>query len=183
MPDETAHDEVRQLRALFLSDVHLGMRPTRISQLIDFLRHHDAETIYLVGDIVDGWRLAKSWYWPPTYNEFVEELLDKAARGTRVVMLPGNHDEFLREYLGTYFGEVEFVDRTVHTTALGRTYLVMHGDQFDIVVAHAKWLAHVGDWAYRTALRVNRSSTGCDAACGGPTGRSAPGPSTRSRTP
>ena len=70
-------------------------------------------------------------------------------------MLPGNHDEFLREYLGTYFGEVEFVDRTVHTTALGRTYLVMHGDQFDVVVAHAKWLAHVGDWAYRMALRIN----------------------------
>ena len=72
-----------------------------------------------------------------------------------MVVLPGNHDEFLREYLGTYFGEVEFVDRTVHTTALGRTYLVMHGDQFDVVVAHAKWLAHVGDWAYRTALRLN----------------------------
>mgnify|MGYP001548962320 FL=1 len=138
-----------------MSDVHLGMRPTRIAQCVDFLRHHDAEAIYLIGDILDGWRLAKSWYWPPVYNEFVEELIAKAARGTRIVVLPGNHDEFLREYLGTYFGEVEFVDRTVHTTALGRTYLVMHGDQFDIVVAHAKWLAHVGDWAYRMALRTN----------------------------
>jgi UDP-2,3-diacylglucosamine pyrophosphatase LpxH len=153
MPDETRN--VRHVRALFLSDVHLGMRPTRIGQLVDFLRHHEAETIYLIGDIVDGWRLARAWYWPPIYNEFVEDLLDKAARGTRIVVLPGNHDEFLREYLGTYFGEVEFVDRTVHTTALGRTYLVMHGDQFDVVVAHAKWLAHVGDWAYRMALRVN----------------------------
>jgi UDP-2,3-diacylglucosamine pyrophosphatase LpxH len=131
------------------------MRPTRIAQCVDFLRHHEAETIYLIGDIVDGWRLAKSWYWPPIYNEFVEELLAKAARGTRMVVLPGNHDEFLREYLGTYFGEVEFVDQTVHTTAIGRTYLVLHGDQFDVVVAHAKWLAHVGDWAYRTALQVN----------------------------
>ena len=147
--------EVRHVRALFLSDVHLGMRPTRIAQLVDFLKHHEADTIYLIGDIVDGWRLARAWYWPPVYNEFVEDLLDKAARGTRMVVLPGNHDEFLREYLGTYFGEVEFVDRTVHTTALGRTYLVMHGDQFDVVVAHAKWLAHVGDWAYRMALRVN----------------------------
>ena len=155
MPDEQSGDEVRQLRALFLSDVHLGMRQTRIAQLVDFLRRHDAETIYLIGDIVDGWRLAKSWYWPSIYNEFVDELLDKAARGARMVVLPGNHDEFLREYLGTYFGEVEFVDRTVHTTAQGRTYLVMHGDQFDVVVAHAKWLAHVGDWAYRTALRTN----------------------------
>lgn len=155
MPDSVDNQDVRQLRALFLSDVHLGMRPTRIGQLVDFLKHHDAETIYLIGDILDGWRLSKSWYWPPIYNEFVEQLLDKAARGTRMVVLPGNHDEFLREYLGTYFGEVEFVDRTVHTTALGRTYLVMHGDQFDIVVAHAKWLAHVGDWAYRTALQLN----------------------------
>jgi UDP-2,3-diacylglucosamine pyrophosphatase LpxH len=154
MPENAAMP-VRHVRALFLSDVHLGMRPTRIGQLVDFLKHHEAETIYLIGDILDGWRLAKSWYWPPIYNEFVDNLLDKAARGTRMVVLPGNHDEFLREYLGTYFGEVEFVDRTVHTTALGRTYLVMHGDQFDVVVAHAKWLAHVGDWAYRMALRVN----------------------------
>ena len=147
--------EVRQVRAMFISDVHLGMKPIRVGQLIEFLRAHDAETIYLVGDILDGWRLAKSWHWPTEYNVLVQLLLDKANAGTRVVYLPGNHDEFLREYLGTYFGEVEFVDRTVHTTALGRTYLVMHGDQFDVVVAHAKWLAHVGDWAYRMALRVN----------------------------
>ena len=147
--------EVRRVRALFLSDVHLGMRPARVPQLIDFLRWHDADAIYLVGDIVDGWRLAKSWHWPNEYNILVQILLDKATAGTRVVYLPGNHDEFLREYLGTYFGEVEFVDRTIHTTATGKTYLVIHGDQFDVVVEHAKWLAHVGDWAYRMALRVN----------------------------
>ncbi len=155
MPDSSDSKDVRHVRTLFLSDVHLGMRPTRIGQLVDFLKHHEADTIYLIGDILDGWRLARSWYWPPIYNEFVEDLLGKALRGTRLVVLPGNHDEFLREYLGTYFGEVEFVDRTVHTTALGRTYLVMHGDQFDVVVVHAKWLAHVGDWAYRMALRIN----------------------------
>lgn len=147
--------EVRRVRALFISDVHLGMRPTRIAQLIDFLRWHEADTIYLVGDIVDGWRLAKAWYWPPEYHQLVELFLDKGLSGTRIVVLPGNHDEFLREYLGTFAGEIEFVDRTVHTTALGKTYLVIHGDQFDVVVAHAKWLAHVGDWAYRAALRIN----------------------------
>jgi UDP-2,3-diacylglucosamine pyrophosphatase LpxH len=147
--------KIRRVRALFLSDIHLGMRPTRINQLLDFLGRHEAETIYLVGDILDGWRLAKAWYWPPEYHRLVEVFIDKAMAGTRIVVLPGNHDEFLREYLGTYFGEVEFVDRTVHTTALGKTYLVIHGDQFDVVVAHAKWLAHVGDWAYRFALRVN----------------------------
>jgi UDP-2,3-diacylglucosamine pyrophosphatase LpxH len=147
--------EHRRLRALFISDVHLGMRPTRIALLLDFLRWHDADTIYLVGDILDGWRLAKAWHWPPEYSAFAQAILDKAAAGTKVVYLPGNHDEFLREYLGTYFGEVEFVDRTVHTTAQGKTYLVIHGDQFDVVVRHAKWLAHVGDWAYRFALRIN----------------------------
>jgi len=131
------------------------MKAARVGPLIDFLRAHEAEAIYLVGDIVDGWRLAKSWHWPAEYHELAELLMAKALAGTRVVVLPGNHDEFLREYLGTYFGGVEFVDRTIHTTAQGRTYLVIHGDQFDVVVAHAKWLAHVGDWAYRAALRIN----------------------------
>jgi UDP-2,3-diacylglucosamine pyrophosphatase LpxH len=147
--------EVRRVRALFLSDVHLGMRASRVVQLLDFLRWHDADVIYLVGDIVDGWRLAKGWHWPAEYHQLIDVMLQKALAGTRIVVLPGNHDEFLREYLGTYFGEVEFVDRTVHTTAIGKTYLVMHGDQFDVVVEHAKWLAYVGDWAYRAALRTN----------------------------
>lgn len=147
--------EARRVRAMFLSDVHLGMKPMRAAQLIEFLRTHDAETIYLIGDIVDGWRLAKNWYWPSEYNVILQLLLDKATAGARMIYLPGNHDEFLREYLGTYFGEIELVDRTVHVTATGKTYLVIHGDQFDVVVMNAKWLAHVGDWAYNFALRVN----------------------------
>ena len=110
--------EVRQVRALFLSDVHLGMKPIRSKQLIEFLRAHDAETIYLVGDIVDGWRLAKQWHWPAEYNILIDLLLAKANAGTRIVYLPGNHDEFLREYLGTYFGEIELVDRTIHTSSM-----------------------------------------------------------------
>lgn len=147
--------EVRRVRALFLSDVHLGMKPIRVRQLIEFLRHHDAQTIYLVGDILDGWRLAKGWHWPADYNELIQILLEKAGAGTSIIYLPGNHDEFLREYLGTYFGGVQLVDRTIHTSATGKTYLVIHGDQFDVVVMNAKWLAHVGDWAYNAALRVN----------------------------
>ncbi|MDB5505456.1 MAG: serine/threonine protein phosphatase [Devosia sp.] len=147
--------DIRRVRALFLSDVHLGMRPIRVQQLIDFLRVYEAETIYLIGDILDGWRLVKSWHWPPEYHVLTQLLLDKALAGTHIVLLPGNHDEFLREYLGTYFGVVDVVDRTVHITAQGKSYLVIHGDQFDVVVAHAKWLAYVGDWAYRFALRIN----------------------------
>lgn len=145
----------RQVRAIFISDVHLGMKAIRLSQLLSFLRAHEAQTIYLVGDIVDGWRLAKSWRWTSAYTELLDLLLQKGLAGARIVYLPGNHDEFLREYLGTYFGEVELVDQTVHTTAQGRSYLVIHGDQFDVVVRHAKWLAHVGDWAYNLALRTN----------------------------
>jgi UDP-2,3-diacylglucosamine pyrophosphatase LpxH len=147
--------QTRHVRALFLSDVHLGMKPIRVKQLIEFLRAHDADMIYLVGDIVDGWRLGKQWHWPEEYNQLVQIILDKAKAGARVVYLPGNHDEFLREYLGTYFGEIELVERTIHTSATGKTYLVIHGDQFDVVVMNAKWLAHVGDWAYNTALRIN----------------------------
>lgn len=150
---ETA--DVRNVRALFISDVHLGMRAIRVEQLLSFLKQVDAEQIYLVGDILDGWRLAKSWHWPPIYNELVDVLLKKANAGARIVYLPGNHDEFLREYLGTYFGEIELVDQSIHVTAQGLSYLVIHGDQFDVVVRHAKWLAHVGDWAYNAALRTN----------------------------
>lgn len=155
MLDMAEERQVRHVRALFLSDVHLGMRPAQVNQLIDFLRWHRAETIYLVGDIVDGWRLAKTWHWPAEYDVLIELMLAKLAGGSRIVVLPGNHDEFLRDYLGTYFGEIEFVDRAIHTSVAGKTYLVIHGDQFDVVVMNAKWLAHVGDWAYNFALRVN----------------------------
>ncbi len=145
----------KYVRALFISDVHLGMRTTQLLRLIDFLQKYEAEIIYLVGDIVDGWRLQKKWRWKEQYNILVQILLEKAQKGTRIIYLPGNHDEFLREYLGTYFGEIEFIDRTIHTSKKGETFLVIHGDQFDIVVRHAKWLAHVGDWAYNFALKTN----------------------------
>jgi len=151
----TGPGETRHVRALFISDVHLGMRAIRINELLDFLSHYSADTIYLVGDLIDGWRLQKSWHWPAQYNALAQNLLEKAQNGTQIVYLPGNHDEFLRDYLGTYFGDVQIVDRTIHITADGKQYLVIHGDQFDVVVRHAKWLAHVGDWAYNTALRIN----------------------------
>ncbi|WP_321339336.1 UDP-2,3-diacylglucosamine diphosphatase [Breoghania sp.] len=150
-----AQTNPRHYRALFLSDIHLGTRGCQASMLLDFLRVHDAETVYLVGDIVDGWRLRKSWHWPQEHNDVVQKLLRKARKGARVVYVPGNHDEFLREYLGTHFGGVEVVDSCVHETAAGERMLVIHGDQFDVVVRHARWLAYFGDWAYVTALNVN----------------------------
>lgn len=149
------HKDVRKVRALFFSDVHLGMKAIRINELLEFLELHDAETIYIVGDLIDGWRLQKEWHWPEEYDHLANILFEKAQRGARIVYLAGNHDEFLRDYMGTYFGGVEIVDRMIHITADGKRYLVIHGDQFDVVVANAKWLAHIGDWAYNFALKVN----------------------------
>lgn len=148
-------EATRNFRTIFLSDVHLGTRGCQAHLLLDFLRHHDAECIYLVGDIIDGWRLQRSWYWPQEHNDVVQKLLRKGRKGTRIVYAPGNHDEFLRNYLGTHFGGVEVVDSAVHEAADGQRYLVIHGDQFDIVVRHAKWLAFFGDWAYTVALGIN----------------------------
>lgn len=145
----------RHFRTLFLSDLHLGTRGCQAHLLLDFLRYHDAETIFLVGDIVDGWRLKRSWYWPQAHNDVVQKLLRKGRKGARIIYLPGNHDEFLRNYIGTHFGGVEVFEDYVYETAAGDKYLIIHGDQFDIVVRHAKWLAFFGDWAYVTAMQFN----------------------------
>jgi UDP-2,3-diacylglucosamine pyrophosphatase LpxH len=145
----------RHLRTLFLSDFHLGTRGSQAELLLDFLKWHDAETIYLVGDIIDGWRLKKSWYWPQAHNDVVQKLLRKGRKGARLVYIPGNHDEFLRDYLGLQMGGVEIADSIIHETADGKRLLVMHGDQFDVVVRHAKWLAFLGDHAYNLALALN----------------------------
>jgi UDP-2,3-diacylglucosamine pyrophosphatase LpxH len=145
----------RHVRTLFISDVHLGTRGCQADLLLDFLRYFDAETIYLVGDIVDGWRLRRAWYWPQSHNDVAQKLLRKARKGARLVYVPGNHDEFLRDYIGTHFGGIEVRNTDVHVTAEGRRLLVIHGDQFDVVVRHARWLAHFGDWAYSTALNLN----------------------------
>ncbi len=145
----------QRFRTLFISDVHLGARSSQAGLLLDFLAHHDADTIYLVGDIIDGWRLKQSWFWPEAHNDLVQAMLAKASSGTRVVFMPGNHDEFARDYLGQRVGGIEIVDRALHQGHDGRQYLVIHGDQFDAVVLHARWLARLGDGAYRTAQAIN----------------------------
>ena len=142
-------------RSLFISDVHLGTRASQAELLLDFLKHNEADTVYLVGDIIDGWRLRSSWYWPQSHNDVAQKLLRKARKGARIIYIPGNHDEFARDYLGNTFGGVEVMDRAIHETADGRKLLVIHGDQFDVVVRHARWIAFLGDWAYETALILN----------------------------
>ena len=154
--DDPGGEGCRRYRTLFLSDVHLGARGCRAEALVDFLRHNDAETIYLVGDIVDGWALKSAWYWPQAHNDVVQKLLRKVRKGTRIVYVPGNHDEFLRGYYGTHFGGIEVVERAIHVGADGRRYVVVHGDHFDLVIRHARWLALLGDHAYDAAIVANR---------------------------
>ena len=150
-----SHGAERRYRTLFLSDVHLGTKGCQAQALLEFLKYHDAETIYLVGDIVDGWRLRKGWHWPQAHNDVVQKLLRKARKGSRVVYVPGNHDEFLREFYGTHFGGIEVCETALHVAADGRRYLVIHGDVFDVVVRHAKWMAHLGGGAYSAVLALN----------------------------
>lgn len=123
--------------------------------LLEFLRDTESEYLYLVGDIVDGWRLKRSWYWSQEHNDVVQKLLRKARKGTNVMFVPGNHDEFARSYVGHKFGGVRVERDWIHTGADGRRYLILHGDEFDVVVRYAKWLALLGDWAYNVMLSIN----------------------------
>lgn len=148
-------DTKRRYRTIWISDIHLGTRGCKADDLLDFLKSTESETLYLVGDIIDGWRLRRSWYWPQSHNDVVQKLLRKARKGTRVVFVPGNHDEFARDYHGLLFGDIQVVTTILHKTADGRQLLVLHGDAFDGVVKHAKWLAHLGDSAYTMALALN----------------------------
>ena len=144
------------VRTVFISDVHLGTPGCQAEALLDFLRAVECETLYLVGDIVDGWQLQRRWHWPQAHNDVVQKVLRKARKGTRVVLVPGNHDEFARRYAGHSFGGIEVVEDCIHRTADGRRLWVMHGDLFDGVIQCARWLAHVGDHLYQVALRLNR---------------------------
>lgn len=143
-------------RTIFLSDTHLGKKGCQAGLLLNFLNHHDADTMYLVGDIIDGWSLRRGWHWPQEHNDIVQLLLAKSNAGTKIFLIPGNHDEFLRNYLGTHFGGIEVMQTADFTSQDGRRFLVTHGDQFDSVVIHAKWLAHLGDRAYELMLWLNR---------------------------
>ena len=142
-------------RTIWISDIHLGTRGCNAQMLIDFLDHTDSETIYLVGDIIDGWRLKKRFYWPALHNDVVLRVMKRAKRGTRVVYIPGNHDEMFRQFSGLNFGGVEIRRKAIHETADGRRLLVLHGDEFDTIMLAHRWLAFAGDAAYGLLLRMN----------------------------
>ncbi|MEI6486499.1 MAG: UDP-2,3-diacylglucosamine diphosphatase [Sphingomonadales bacterium] len=143
-------------RAVWISDVHLGTPGCNADRLLDFLKAIQPDTLYLVGDIIDGWKLKRGWYWPQRHNDVVRRVLKLAAKGTRVIFIPGNHDEFLRPYAGMAFGGVEIALEAIHTTVDGRRLLVCHGDEFDGVVLYHRWLAWAGDVGYELLLKLNR---------------------------
>lgn len=142
-------------RTIFISDVHLGTRGCRSSLLAAFLKKHDCQTLYLVGDIFDGWQMRRGWHWPRSHNDVVQCILEKARNGTRVVFIPGNHDEVMRSFPGIHFGGIEVKDYDEFVSLRGKRYLVTHGDQFDTVIANAQWLAYLGDRAYATLIWLN----------------------------
>lgn len=142
-------------RTIWISDIHLGTRGCKADFLLDFLRHTESDKLYLVGDIVDGWRLKRSWFWLQSHNDVIQKVLRKARKGTEIIFIPGNHDEFLRQYLDVRVGGIRLMREDIHTTADGRRLLVLHGDEFDGVVRYARWLAFLGDWAYTVALALN----------------------------
>ncbi len=144
-----------RLRTLFISDIHLGTKGCQAERFLDFLEHYDAETIYLIGDIIDGWKLRRSWYWPQAHSDVVQALIKRARKGTRIVYVPGNHDEFMRQFTGHTFGEIEVADTAIHEAPDGMRYLVIHGDQFDVVVRWAPWLSMLGASIYNFTLALN----------------------------
>jgi UDP-2,3-diacylglucosamine pyrophosphatase LpxH len=145
----------QRLRTLFISDLHLGAHGCQAAALLGFLRACEVERIYLVGDIVDGWRLRARWYWPSAHDAVLRCLLDKRAAGTEVFYLPGNHDEFLRASIGQRFGGIEVVDRVIHEGADGRRHLVIHGDQFDEVMDRLHRLHRMRGWMYSAVIIAN----------------------------
>ena len=157
-----------RVRTVWISDVHLGTPGCQAAALLDFLRQVECETLFLVGDIVDGWQLRRSWYWPQAHNDVVQKLLRKARKGTRVIFVPGNHDEFARRYIGHEFGGIEVAEEWIHVTADGKRLWITHGDLFDGVIQCAKWLAYVGDWFYEVTLRLNRHFNSLRARLGLP---------------
>jgi UDP-2,3-diacylglucosamine pyrophosphatase LpxH len=147
---------MRNYRSIWISDLHLGTRGCQADRVLDFLRSTHSGRLYLVGDVVDGWALARSWHWPESHNTVVQKILRKARHGTRVTFVPGNHDEFARQFRGLSFGGIDIVRETIHVTAAGQCLLVMHGDEFDGALSLAPWISKLGATIYGAALLMNR---------------------------
>ncbi len=143
-------------RSIFLSDIHLGTRGCQADRLLDFLKSHTCDRLFLVGDIIDGWRMRSTFYWPQEHNNVLRRFLTLAKRGTKIVYVTGNHDEFLRKYSDLAIGNLELVDQAVHVSASGDRLLIVHGDEYDVVTRYHRWVAFLGDVGYTLLLEANR---------------------------
>ena len=154
---EKTERETHKYRTIWLSDIHLGTPGCKAEFLVDFLKRNECQQLYLVGDIIDGWKLRSTWFWPQEHTNVVRKLLTKSKRGTRVLYVTGNHDEFLRKFVGYQLeiGNIRLVNETVHITADGRRLLVLHGDWFDVITRYHRWIAMAGDLAYETTMSAN----------------------------
>ena len=146
----------RTYRTIWISDIHLGSKGSQSEHLLEFLKYNDSEYLYLVGDIIDGWRLTKKWYWPQSHNDVIQKILRKARKGTKVFYIPGNHDEGSRSFIGLTFGDIKIRNQAFHLTAKEKKLCVVNGDMFDHVIQHARWLAYIGDSAYTFLLWINK---------------------------
>lgn len=154
-PKKPGKKNKQTFRTIWISDVHLGTRGCKADFLLHFLKSTQCETLYLVGDIIDGWQLRKGLYWSQAQSDVVRRVMKIAKKGTNVVYIPGNHDEGLRDHLDIDLAGITVRGEAIHETADGRKLLIMHGDQFDSVVLYAKWLAFLGDRSYQLLLRTN----------------------------
>jgi len=154
-------------KSIFISDVHLGMKYSRVKELLEFLKENECDTLYLVGDIIDGWALGRKWFWNADYNLLIQKLLRKARHGTRIVYLTGNHDDFLRKFGNTLdMGNIEIVNDIIHTSPNGKRYLVIHGDVFDGILSSMKFISHIGSFMYDVILKLNSMYNRVRGWCG-----------------
>jgi UDP-2,3-diacylglucosamine pyrophosphatase LpxH len=153
--------EVTKHRSIFISDVHIGIRASKVKELLHFLKYNDCEHLYLLGDIIDGWRLKKNWFWNPDFNTFIQKVLRKARSGTKVYYIPGNHDEVFSDYCGFSFANIKVRKNRIHTTANNKRLLLMHGHEFDGIVLNSKWLAKIGAVLYDYSVWFNNILNYC----------------------
>jgi len=148
--------QIKHFRSIFISDIHLGSKGAKADFLSEFLKYNHCEKLYLVGDIIDGWRLRKRIFWLQAHTNVIRRILTKAKRGTEVIFVTGNHDDFLRRYSGVDFGNIKLTDEAVHLCTNGDKLMVVHGDKYDSVIQTQKWLAVLGDWGYESLVVLNR---------------------------
>ena len=154
--NQNKFDKIFNYRSIWISDFHLGTRGCQSELLLEFIKHTQSEKLYLVGDIIDGWALKNTWYWPQSHNDVVQKILRKARHGAEVFYISGNHDEVMRGFAPVNFGGVSILNQVIHETVDKKKYLVVHGDQFDGIIQCAKWLAMLGSITYDFLIYFNR---------------------------